>query len=504
MSISRRDFLGTVGLGACAMLQPHSQVSAAGQRPNVLFISVDDMNDYVGHLGGYAGEIHTPNLDRLAKRGVAFTNAHCPSSVCNPSRTAIMTGLRPSTTGIYNNGQWWRPHLPDVVTLPEHFRANGYRAIGGGKVLHHTLGNNPPDLWDAFFPQVQDSAWHYDYHYPGQHLAKEDFHWPEGFPLNSFAEEVGRAFDWGGLDKADLETGDGQMVQWAVDLLGKPSETPFFLAAGIYRPHLPWYAPRKYFDLYPLDDIQLPEVKEGDLSDIPPIGQAMAREKLSDFELVKEKGQYRQALQGYLASISFADAMVGRILDALDTSDHADNTIVVLWSDHGWQHGEKGAWHKSTLWERATHVPFIIVAPGVTKAGSVCNRPVNLVDIYPTLIELCGLEPKAELDGISLVPLLRDADALWERPSLTTMERGNHTLRSERWRYTRYIDGTEELYDHEADPQEWMNLASQGKYDNVKADLAKWLPDANAPSALRKKAYDFDPKSYQWTRKPEK
>ncbi len=509
-AVSRRHFIaslmaGTAGAAGAGRLW----ADVDRGRPNVLFIAVDDLNDWVGCLAGYRGKIHTPNMDRLAARGVAFTNAHCAAPVCNPSRTAVMTGQRPSTTGIYNNGQWWRPHLPEALSLPECFRANGYHAVGGGKIFHHTLGNNPPELWDAYFAQVQDSPWHYDYPCPGQHVAKAGRHWPDGFPLNGI-EKVRkgkrppgnyREFDWGAFDKPGLEMGDGKMVEWAVDYLAKASREPFFLAAGIYRPHLPWYAPREYFDLYALDDIVLPELNEDDLDDVPPLGRRFAQARLADFQVVKESGQYREAVQAYLASISFADAMVGHLLDALDESRHAVNTIVVLWSDHGWQHGQKGAWHKSTLWERATRVPLLISAPGVTTPGTACRRPVNLVDLYPTLSELCGLDQKPELDGVSLMPLLLDVNASWERPSLTTLERGNHALRSERWRYIRYCDGSEELYDHEADPREWRNLAGEAQFADVKAALAKWLPSKEAPAAPPKSAHRFDPRSYTWEAK---
>jgi len=504
--MKRRDFLK---LAALSMASLTRTAKASDNKPNVLFIAVDDMNDWVSYLGGYAGKVHTPNFDRLARRGVSFTNAHSPSTVCNPSRTAIMTGLRPSTTGVYNNGQWWRPALPAVVTMPEHFRANGYSVHGGGKIFHHTLGNNPPDLWDEYFPQIQDTAWHYDYPVPGQHVAKRGIHWPEGFPLNGIENvRLGkrppanyREFDWGPLDKTDLEMGDGQMVKWALDFLSKPHERPFFLAAGIYRPHLAWYTPRKYFDLYPPDRIALPAVREDDLDDVPPIGRAMARARRADFELVKESGKYGEAVQAYLASISFADALVGRLLDALDRSDYARNTVVLLWSDHGWHLGEKGAWHKRTLWERATHVPFFITAPGVTPPGTTCVRPVNLIDIYPTLIDLCGLEARPELDGLSLIPLLKNPTAKRQRPSLTTHERGNHALRTQRWRYIRYRDGTEELYDRESDPNEWTNLAEKPAYAAVKKDMARWLPKSDAPGVPTKGAYSFDPETYTWTAK---
>jgi len=505
--MNRRHFLCATVAGLAVAASRRARAGA--RKPNVLFIAVDDMNDWVSTLGGYSGKVYTPNFDRLAGRGVTFTNAHSPSVVCNPSRTAIMTGLRPSTTGIYNNGQWWRPALPDVVTMPEHFRANGYYAAGGGKTFHHTLGNNPPGLWDEYFPQVWDSAWHYDFPVAGQHVAKTGLHWPEGFPLNGI-ENVRqgkkppanyRSFDWGPFDKGDLEMGDGRMVKWAVEFLEKPHDKPFFLAAGTFRPHLAWYAPRKYFDLYPLEKISLPEVNENDLDDVPPIGRSMAEARRADFELVKKTGKYREAVQAYLASISFADALLGYLLDALDQSDYARNTVIVLWSDHGWHLGEKQHWHKSTLWERATHVPFFISVPGLTSPGSVCERPVNLIDIYPTLIDLCGLDAKPELDGISLVPLLKNPGAPWKRPAVITFGCGNHAVRSERWRYIRYADGTEELYDHQTDPNEWTNLAKHERFDTVKRDLARWLPKHDAPDALKKKAYNFDPETYTWTLK---
>ncbi|MHC4745676.1 MAG: sulfatase-like hydrolase/transferase, partial [Planctomycetota bacterium] len=318
--MNRRVFLQLSAFGVTNVFS--GRLSASERKPNVLFIALDDMNDWVGCLGGYSGKVHTPNLDRLARKGIKFTNAHSPSTVCNPSRTAIMTGLRPSTTGIYNNGQWWRPALPNVVTMPEFFRRNGYRVEGGGKILHHTLGNNPPELWDNYHPQVQDSPWHYDYPVPGQHTSKKGVHWPKGFPLNGIENvKLGkrppanyREFDWGPFDKADLEMGDGRMVQWATDFLERPHAKPFFLATGIYRPHLPWYVPQKYFDLYPLERIELPEVKEDDLNDVPDAGRKMAQARLADFELVKKAGKYKEAVRAYLASISFADALVGRLL----------------------------------------------------------------------------------------------------------------------------------------------------------------------------------------------
>lgn len=462
----------------------------AADRPNVLMIVVDDMNDWVGCLGGHP-DVQTPNIDRLAQRGMLFTNAHCAAPVCNPSRVATLTGRRPSNTGIYDNSVKWHEVLLDIPTIPQHFHSHGYHVAGGGKVNHHMPGFNRRSDWDGYFDQV------FDGHYQDQ-LARgldvSDFRWPDGFPLNripavqafSKPPQNPNEFDWGPFDKPDLEMGDGQLVAWAEQYLAKPPKQPFFLATGIYRPHLPFYAPRKYFDLYPLDRITLPEIKADDCNDLPPAGQKMAAERRPDLELVRRNGNYRELLQAYLASITFADALIGRLLDALDSSPAARNTTIVLWSDHGWHLGEKQHLHKFTLWERSTRVPYVIVAPGVTSTNVRCSQPVGLIDTFPTLIELCSLPTVDALDGTSLVPLLSEPDRTWGRPALTTHGRGNHSLRTERWRYIRYADGGEELYDHTTDPNEWHNLAGNPDLAAVKAELARSLPMTDA-AALRSK-----------------
>ena len=277
------------------------------------------------------------------------------------------------------------------------------------------------------------------------------------------------------------------MVQWAVDFLNQTPGKPFFLAAGIYRPHLPFYAPRKYFDLYPPESIHLPEKRDDDLDDLPQAGKAMAAQRREDYELVMKAGKYRELLQAYLASVSFADAMVGRLLDALEQSGHADRTIVVLWSDHGWHLGEKQHLHKFTLWERSTRIPFVVVVPGVTRERSVCRKPVGMIDLFPTLNELCELPDVDGLSGQSIVPLLTNPNRAWDRPALTSHGQGNHALRSERWRYIRYADGSEELYDHSKDPNECTNLATRREFAGIKTDLARWLPDKDAKPRKRKK-----------------
>ncbi len=460
--MSRRDMLRTAGAGALTAAVA-GKAGAAVDKPNVLMIPVDDLNDWVGCLGGHP-QARTPNVDRLASRGVNFTRAYCAAPSCNPSRVGLLTGLRPSSTGVYGNRQPFRPVLPDAVTLPQHFMANGYRVVGGGKVFH---GSHPDrDSWHDYFSRR-----------PGPLPPKK--------PLNGL-EGAGNV-DWGPLDVDDDAMGDWKMAEWAAGELAKDHDRPFFLAAGIIRPHLPWYAPKKYFDLFPLDAIELPNVNEDDLDDIPPAGKKMAGTRLH--RTIVDAGRWKSAVQAYLACSAFADACVGRLLDALEQSAYADNTVVVLWGDHGWHLGEKLHWKKFALWEDATRNPFIIAGPGVAKPGTRCHRTASLMDVYPTLVELCGLSPKPGLEGRSLAPLLNDPASAWDSPALTTFGRGNHSVRSERWRYIRYRDGSEELYDHENDELEWHNLAGKPELAEVKAGLAQWLPKTDAPDApsVRKK-----------------
>jgi arylsulfatase A-like enzyme len=452
--LGRREFLATIGAAAVS--------SAAGSKPNVLFIAIDDLNDWVGCLGGHP-DVKTPNIDRLAARGVLFRRAYCAAPVCNPSRAALMTGFRPSTSGVYENQQPMRlsPVIKDAVTMPQHFMANGYRVAGGGKIFHG--GYPDPQSWHDYFPSQERNA-------PPNPR-------PEVVPAHGLPGKA--QFDWGPMNVPDSEMGDMKTVAWASKELTKQHDKPFFLACGISKPHLPWYVPQKYFDMYPLEKITLPIAKEDDLEDVPPEGKRLAL-RSGDHKFVTEHGIWKKGVQGYLASISFADACIGKLLDALETSAYAANTIVVLWSDHGWHLGEKLHWRKFALWEEATRNVFIVNAPGVTKSGTRCERTVSAMDIYPTMIDLCGLTSKPGLEGFSLMPLLKNPSAKWEHPALTTYERGNHSVRNERWRYIRYHDGTEELYDHDKDQMEWTNLAGKPQYAKVKQELAKWLPKTDA------------------------
>lgn len=440
----------------------------AAQQPNVLLLAVDDLNDWIGQLGGHPQSL-TPNIDRLARRGVLFANAHCAAPACNPSRTALMTGIRPSTSGVYHNSQPWRPVMPNAVTLPQHFMAHGYTARGSGKIFHGAYPD--PPSWDVYYPSKSRQR-------PADPL-------PSGRPINGMPKTA--HFDWGPVDVDDARMGDAQVVDWVIGQLGREHDKPLFLACGLFRPHLPWYVPRKYFDQFPVDQIQLPKTLENDLDDIPKAGIRMAKPQGDHARVVKHH-QWHKAVQGYLASISFTDGQVGRLLDALDRSEYAKNTIIVFWTDHGWHLGEKQHWRKFTLWEEATRTPLIFVVPGLTQPGRRCPRPVNLVDIYPTLVDLCHLTPRAELEGTSLRPLLQDPSARWSQPSITTFGRNNHAVRGGRYRYIRYADGSEELYDHQTDPNEWTNLAQSAKLADVKRRLAQWLPRRNAPEAPARRA----------------
>ena len=448
-------FLVAWGTGACVAS------AAVAQKPNVLFIAVDDLNDWIGVLGGHPQSI-TPNIDRLAERGVLFANAHCAAPACNPSRAALMTGIRPSTSGVYKNPNPWRKAMPDAVTLPQHFMSHGYTAVGSGKIYHGQFPD--PPSWDEYYPSKTKTR-------PGDPL-------PPDRPLNGIPKTA--HFDWGPVEVDDSEMGDTQVVDWITKQLDRDFGKPFFLACGIFRPHLPWYVPPKYFDQFPVDNIRLPKTIENDLDDIPEAGIRMANPKRDHANVLKYK-QWHRAVQGYLASVSYTDGLIGRLLETLDNSKYANNTVIVFWTDHGWHLGEKQHWRKFALWEEATRTPMIIVAPGVSKAGARCDRPANLIDIYPTLIDLCGLPPREELEGVSLRPLLADPQSEWNRPSLTTHGRNNHALRCNRYRYIRYADGSEELYDHQSDPMEFSNLAQNSEYTDVKKALTEWLPKKNVP-----------------------
>jgi len=460
-----RHFFALAGLSVFASQTPGADApgSPGVAKPNVLLISCDDLNDWVGFLGGHP-QVKTPHLDALAARGTAFTNAHCQSPLCNPSRTSVLTGLRPSTTGVYALAPWFRTSekLKNHETLFQYFHKHGYPTLTGGKVFHDAY---PPK--EGRVNGVEVDVWGTTGGFTPR--PKEKFvHTPDDIAL----------MDWGAFPDKDELCYDHDVGTWAVNQLKDPPQKPFFLAVGFRHPHVPCYAPQKWFDLYPDAGLKMPPVKDDDRDDLPRFASYL-HWKLPEPRLkwLKENDQWRPLVRAYLASVSYADMQIGRVLKQLADSGLEKNTIVVFWSDHGWHLGEKGITGKNSLWERSTHVPLIFAGPGIDKGK--CDRPAELLDMYPTLAELCSL-PKPDLEGLSLVPQLKDAKAARDRPALTTHNPGNHAVRTERWRYIRYADGSEELYDRDADPNEWTNLAADPKYMEEKKKLAKWLPVKDA------------------------
>ena len=426
---------------------------------------IDDLNDMLGCYGD--SQARTPNIDRLAAMGMRFERAYCPAPLCNPSRTALFTGIRPHASGIYRNEPWFRdlPDLRRVVTLPQAFAAAGYRAEGAGKLFHHADGAmSDPASWQRIFSRGNGT------------LLPERRH-AHGMQEQIEAGYMRQAFDWGACPSGGP---DARHVRKAAELLrrARADDPPFFLAVGLFRPHLPWYAPQEFFDRHPLEQVQPPAVPADDLADLPATGAQWA-ENAGIQRALEQSGRWREAVRAYRACVSYTDHLVGELLDAAAASPVAGSTIIVLCSDHGFHLGEKRHWEKYTLWERANRVPFLIVAPGVTSGGSVCATPVSTMHLFATLCDLAGIGVPEQVVDRSLLPLLRDPSAAWDAPALMTHYEGNHAVRDRRYRYIRYADGGEELYDHDDDPHEWRNRAADPALAAVKEGLVRQLPSEN-------------------------
>ncbi|MFM7101588.1 MAG: sulfatase [Verrucomicrobiota bacterium] len=438
----------------------------ASRPPHVLFVAVDDLNDWVAPLGGHP-QARTPNLDRLARRGTVFLNAHCQAPLCHPSRSSVLSGLRPGRTGIYGLAPGFRAVAAtrDRVTLPQHFARHGYHTVTLGKVFH-----------DGSIPAGQGT---HEFHVwgpaPGPaRPARKFVETPDPNPL----------MDWGVFPPSDAEQADAQVAALAIrHLTQPPPDRPLFLAVGFRLPHVPCYVSQPWFDLYPEDRVRLPPGRRDDRSDVPPFAWYL-HWKLPEprRSWLEQAGQWRALVRAYLASVSFLDSQVGRLLDAVDEAGLADRTVVVLWSDHGWHLGEKGITGKNSLWERSTRVPLFLAGPGI-RPGGRCRQPAELLDLFPTLAELAGLPVPEGLEGHSLLPQLRNPLARRPWPAITTHNPGNHAVRSARWRYIQYADGSRELYDLQEDPHEWSNLAGTRRGRRVIRDLARWVPSADAPPA---------------------
>ena len=459
------------------------------------------MNDWIGCLGKTPRAI-TPNIDKLAKSGVNFTNAHTAGVFCAPSRAAIFSGQFASTTGCYQSANYFVDH-PEIESLQTSFAKAGYSTFGAGKLFHHPAGAIDTRDWTHFFlrnPDQRETGW-------PMNSWSEETPFPEPYPASIYnrGQEItgGMFLEWAGLpNQKEEEMADTKRVNWAVEQLKKKHEKPFFLAVGLYAPHYPNYCPQKYFDLYDPKDIQLPPIKEDDLDDLPEKIRKMKTGRSRIVQKLKSLYAWDDAIHGYLACISYADAMLGRVLDALEASPYADNTIVVLWSDHGYHLGEKGDWGKHTLWERSSNVPFIWSGPGVAK-NKVTDVTVSLIDMYPTFQEMCRL-PKTiqKLEGTSIASVLADPDKAKDRSVfLPHMHPGEYAIINRDWRYIHYGEDGEELYDLSEDPNEWTNLAGQEKYADLKTEMASLAPKEFAPHATKlnaKKDLFARDGSFQW------
>jgi arylsulfatase A-like enzyme len=421
--------------------------AAPGNRPNVLFIAVDDLNHWVGHLDRNP-QVRTPHIDALAARGVSFTRAYAAVPACEPSRCALLTGLRPWTSGCYLNGDKWKRRTEPGQGISAQFLAAGYDVVGAGKIYHGDT--HFPQEWTEYMDQASY-----------RNLPKVKKY--DGYfqPLEQ--------------DLRDQDIDDWQIVDWCIDQLQRPRDKPLFLACGLHKPHLPFAVPRKYYEPFPVDQIQLPPYREDDLDDLPPAGVKMAGPQ-KDHKKFQELGRWRNAIRSYLATVAYTDMNVGRLLEALRTSPEADNTIILLWGDHGWSFGEKHHWRKFALWEEPTRTPLVWVAPGVTTPGTLCDSPVDLMTIYPTLCQLAGVAVPGHVQGKSAVPLLENPTAEWNEPAVMTHGYENHAVRLGPWRYIRYRDGSEELYNHTSDPYEWTNLAGTPAAADIIPQLRSALP----------------------------
>lgn len=449
----------------------HAALLSAAEKPaprlNVLFIAVDDLNV---SLGCYDHPlVKSPNIDKLATRGVRFDRAYCQYPLCNPSRSSLLSGLRPDTSRIYDNATPIRQVFPEIVTLPQLFKNNGYFSARVGKIYHYgvpgqigTSGLDDAPSWNQFTnPRGRD---------------RDD----QADVINfTPSRQLGAALCWMEAKGTDEEQTDGKVAAEAIRLLEQHKDQPFFIAAGFYRPHVPDVATKKYFELYPLEKILLPKEPPEHIANIPPV--ALTTKPLN-YGIDEEK--LRIFKRAYFASISFVDAQIGKVLDALERLKLADNTVVVLFGDHGWSLGEHGQWQKQLLFEEVARVPLIIALPKAPVTG-VSPRPVELVDLYPTLADFCGLKPPANLEGRSLRPLLENPRVRWLIPAITQQLRiqdgkpiMGYSVRTEHWRYTEWDGGAagSELYDQIDDPHEWQNLARDPRHAKTVADMRKLMP----------------------------
>ena len=456
--------------------------------PNIVFISIDDLNDWVGFLGHE--QAITPHMDQLASKGFSFTNAHCPAPVCGPSRTAVFSGLSPVTSSVYDNNIKFSRDLPEVVTLPEHFRNNGYQVYGVGKLFHGGASNVPKAAFDSYGGKKGSSA-----PFTSSELqnSKQDpyhlvtkggktFKLPlNGMPADRYWNKS-HTFDWGAVDLPDSLFSDRQSVDWAIDQLDELKNQPFLLALGFERPHQPLFNPKRFHDMYPLGKVSLPKVPKNDMIDLPHRAKQLALYPRTSgrHQTVVEYGQWENAVASYLASVSFVDELIGDLLKALNQHALMDNTWIVLWSDHGWHLGEKSHWGKATGWYRSTRVPFLIVPPQTDvqfENAVMLKNTVNLLDLAPTMADMAGIPKNTQWEGRSLMPILTKQAIDWEEVSITTFSIGSHSISTPHWQLISYFDGSFELYDLVNDTGQFENLAKQDSKAHLINHLKKHIPE---------------------------
>lgn len=467
----------------CKSHEKTTTIEVKSSKPNVLFIAVDDLNNWLGCLNNYSNT-KTPNMDRLAAMGVLFSNAHCQAPLCGPSRASIMSGLRPSTTGIYGmisddkirNTE--NPATKEIVFLPEYFKNNGYYTMGIGKLFHDYapkgVFDDEGDREKGFGP------------YP-----ESRFVW-DGFGTGDKNKYGRTSTDWGAFPERDDQMPDHQSTNWTIDRLNKDYDKPFFMGLGFLRPHVPLYVPQKWFDMHPLESIQVAPYLSDDLKDVPQVGLDINDlPMMPSTEWAIKSGEWKKIIQAYLACVSYVDYEIGRVLDALENSKYANNTVIVLWSDHGYRLGEKGTFAKHGLWESATKAPLLFVAPNLPK-GKVIDAPAEMLSIFPTLIELCGLPEYSRNEGVSLVQSMKSSKPDKNSYALTTYGLNNHSVKKGRYRFIQYEDGTQELYDHKIDPNEFTNLANFPEYKKHIEKLKKYFPKTNEKWD-KNSSYTFQP-----------
>ena len=455
--------LKTLALVLAAFTVLAGYAEANEKRPDIVFIIVDDLNDWLGCLGGHPNAV-SPNIDKLASGGMLFSQAYCNSPQCRPSRTSLNYGVYPFKTGTYFNAKGPKEKRITTPTMQKFFMDQGYRVVSGGKVFHGTPGK----VGDALLPRPRD---------PKPPKGKDNFNAMRA-PNDGYA-----------LEAPDEAMGDYKVAQWAIQQWEQVTDKPLFMSVGFFRPHRPLQVPKPWFDRFPLNSIKRPAEPDNgdDWDDLPEFARRLARthahkplhKGLSDHEYIVANDQWDLTIQAYQASIAFVDRQIGRFLNRLQENPRGRETYIMLVSDHGWHLGEKKHWCKGAIWEQTTHIPFIIQGPGI-QSGSICKQPVSLIDVYPSLVDLAGFQPPAWLDGATIKPQLSNPFAS-RPPAISSYGEGNTSIRTQRWRYIRYEDGSEELYDHSQDPNEWTNLAGKPEHQAAKERLAKMIPAHQHP-----------------------